>query len=214
MCAGACVFGISCKRRWSSLVEFPSSSPPPDLSFSIHLPRASAPVHVLQQFIWLWERVQGMTLLLNTPNKFIWRWLPSKQYSSSSAYRAFFHEQCSLFSAKELAKTSVPPRCKFFLWLVLLDRCWTVARPHRHNLQEDDSCAFCSESSETLEHLMLTCSYSREIWFKLLQSAGWQHLAPSPDVKFPDWWFLSWKRVHKELQRGFDSFFLLVAWSI
>jgi hypothetical protein len=80
-------------------------------------------VRALQQFIWLWERVQGMTLLLNTPDRFIWRWSPSQQYSALFAYRAFFHGQCSLLVAKELAKTPVPPRCKFFLWLALLDRC-------------------------------------------------------------------------------------------
>jgi hypothetical protein len=39
-------------------------------------------------------------------------------------------------------------------------------------------------------------------------------LTPSSDAKFPDWWLLSQKRIHKDLRRGFDSFFILVAWLI
>jgi hypothetical protein len=31
--------------------------------------------------------------------------------------------QCSIPVAKELSKTRAPPRCKFFMWLVLLGRC-------------------------------------------------------------------------------------------
>jgi hypothetical protein len=42
-CVRELVFGISCKRHCSSLLEFRSSSPPLDLSFSVRLPRASVP---------------------------------------------------------------------------------------------------------------------------------------------------------------------------
>jgi hypothetical protein len=98
--------------------------------------------------------------------------MTSQQYLAASAYRAFFHGQCGMWGARELAKAAAPPRCKLFMWLTLLDWCWTMDRHHRHNLQDDDSCALCGQLAETLDHLLLSCIFSRELWFKLLHSVG------------------------------------------
>ena len=68
--------------------------------------------------------------------------------------------------AKLLRRTRAPAKCKFFIWLVLHDRCWTAARRKRHGLQDDDACALCTQSSETVDHLLLTCPFSREVWFR------------------------------------------------
>jgi hypothetical protein len=67
------------------------------------------------------------------------------------------------------------PRCKFFMWLALLGRCWTSAiaqsgqrwtmrllRPGRANNPSG-------------------CSFSREIWFRLLRHAGFPFLTPQQD---------------------------------
>jgi hypothetical protein len=93
--------------------------------------------------------------------------------------------------AKELANTSPPPRSKFFVWLAFLDRCWIFARLQHHNLQNSGFCALCSQSSETMEHLLVSNVYNWEHWFKLLQSSR--------------------KRLHKELHRVFDMFVILVS---
>jgi hypothetical protein len=61
-------------------------------------------VQALQQYIVLWERISVISLALDTPDKFIWKWSASQQYSATSTYRAFFHGQCGLLGAKELAK--------------------------------------------------------------------------------------------------------------
>jgi hypothetical protein len=88
------------------------------------------------------------------------------------------------------------------------------ARRRRHNLQDDNSCAPCGQSSETLEHLLLRCVFSRELWFNLLCPAGQHQLTPCSDSKFPEWWLTAPKRLIKELRQGFDTFFILVTWSI
>jgi hypothetical protein len=44
--------------------------------------------------------------------------------------------------------------------------------------------------------------------------AGWQYLVLHSEAKFPDWWLSACKRLPKELHKGFDSFFILVIWSI
>jgi hypothetical protein len=69
----------------------------------------------LGQYLLLWDRLQGMQLDGNTPNKFIWKWLLDQQYLVSSAYHAFFKGRCGIHGAKELSKTKAPPNCNFFV---------------------------------------------------------------------------------------------------
>jgi hypothetical protein len=77
----------------------------------------------LWQYVWLWMRLNSIQLDMATPDRFIWKWMSHQQYSASSAYRAFFVDQCGIPGANELHKTKAPPTCKFFMWLVLLGRC-------------------------------------------------------------------------------------------
>lgn len=126
--------------------------------------------------------------LNNSPDKVIWRWCSSVLYSSSSAYRALHFGQSALLGARELWKTRAPNRCRFFFWLVLLNRCWTSERRHRHGLQDQGTCALCSQQDELLDHLLLTCVYSREVWFKVLRRCAWQELAPTNEQTIVQWW--------------------------
>jgi len=48
-----------------------------------------------------------------------------------------------------------PPRVKFFWWLVMHGRCWTADRRFRHGLQDSNTCIFCDQAPETLDHLLL-----------------------------------------------------------
>jgi hypothetical protein len=62
-----------------------------------------------------------------------------------------------------------------------------------------------------MEHLLLSYVYSWDLWFKLLQSSGWHHLALCYDSTFPDWWLFTCKRLHKEIHYSFDMFVILVS---
>jgi hypothetical protein len=105
--------------------------------------------------------------------------------------------RCSIPGAKELCKTVVPPRCKFFIWLALLGRCWTSDRLQRHQLQNNGPCALCSQANETIDHLTISCVFSKEVWFRLLRVAGFQYLTPTDAPSLVDWWLPSRKQVHK-----------------
>jgi hypothetical protein len=95
----------------------------------------------LTQYVHLWDRLHHTHLRSDEEDKFIWQWSPYQQYSAASAYRAFFHGQCGIPAAKELGKTQAAPRCKFFIWLALLGRCWTSVHLQHHNLANDGPCA-------------------------------------------------------------------------
>ena len=78
-------------------------------------------------------------LIPETPNRFIWKWTSDHNFSTVSAYRAFFIGQTEIQGAKLLMKACAPNKCKFFMWLVLHDRCWKAPWPaggcHLHPLR-------------------------------------------------------------------------------
>ena len=84
----------------------------------------------------------------------------------------------------------MPPKVRYFYWLVLHDRCWTAERRKRRGLQDSDDCALCSQASETINHLLVTCVFTKEVWFLVLHAFGLQQLASNPNIisDFYEWW--------------------------
>ena len=76
-------------------------------------------------------------------------------------------------------------------------------------------CVLCAQSSETIDHLLTTCPFSREVWFKILRKIGWDRVTPSTlTFNFPSWWTDARKQIPKTGRRGFDSLVILVCWII
>jgi len=73
-----------------------------------------------------------------------------------------------------------PPKVRFFFWLALRGRLWTAARRMCHGLQSSADCALCGQAEETVDHLLSSCVFTREVWFHILQRANMQQLAPGP----------------------------------
>ncbi|KAJ1292926.1 hypothetical protein BS78_01G028100, partial [Paspalum vaginatum] len=67
---------------------------------------------------------------------------------------------------------------------------------------------------ETIEHLLLKCSFVREVWFKVFDALGWVQRLPPTHLSFVDWWLLERKRFDKRARRGFDALLLLVVWIV
>ncbi|OEL13244.1 hypothetical protein BAE44_0025738, partial [Dichanthelium oligosanthes] len=118
---------------------------------------------VLFQFLLLRQRLQEVVLDPSTPDRVVWNWCPSGLYSCSSAYQAHFVGQTALLGAKELWKVKAPNEFRLFFWLAIQDRCWTSDRLLRHGLQNSGSCALCCQQTETIDHLLLQCVFSKEI---------------------------------------------------
>ena len=120
-------------------------------------------VQVILNFLLVWDATRAVQLRPDSPDRFLWKWTSDQCFSTASAYRAFFIGQYEVPGAKCLKKTHSPGKCKFFVWLVPHDRCWTAERRKRHNLQDDDLCALCARESESISHLLLNCSFARQI---------------------------------------------------
>jgi hypothetical protein len=97
---------------------------------------------------------------------------------------------------------------------VLLGRYWTSEHCFRHGLRSSEECVLYAQSPEHLDHLLLQCPYSCEVWFKSLRRCGWQHLAPSTLDTFSSWWLRSRKRVNKPRHQAFDLLMLCSIWNI
>jgi hypothetical protein len=110
--------------------------------------------------------------------------------------------------SKHPSQDKAPPNSKFFVWLALLDRCWTFDRLLRHHMADNATCGLCSQLDESINHLLLGCSYSREVWACLLAGPGLHRLCPSGDNCLADWWASCRKKVPRCLRKGFDSWLL------
>jgi hypothetical protein len=85
-------------------------------------------------------------------------------------------------------KTWAPSKCHFFLWLTVLNRCWTADRLAKRGLDHLERCP-CDQESETLDHILVSCVFAREFWFLLMRHFRLQNLAPIPGTaSFMGWW--------------------------
>jgi hypothetical protein len=152
---------VSPRVRRSRIVQEDLSTGPRGIRWVADITHART-VQVIVQFLSIWDLVQAVRLS-SEPDKFIWKWSPNGQYSSS-AYAALFLGRVDILGARQIWNTLMPGKCKFFAWLVLHDRCWTSDRLHRHGLKDSDTCALCAQEVETLDHLLVDCAFSQETW--------------------------------------------------
>jgi hypothetical protein len=61
-------------------------------------------------------------------DRHVWRHEASGLFSSKSCYNVLFLGSTAFEHWKRLWKTWAPPKCKFFLWLAVRNKCWTADR--------------------------------------------------------------------------------------
>lgn len=138
----------------------------------------------------LWEKLEGVHMQPLASDRFIWRWTtwtPDGTYSMSSAYRSFFLGMSSMLGAKELWKASAPPKVKLFFWLALHGRIWMADRRKRHGLHDSADCALCAQEDKTVDHLLVSCVFARELWHCLLRRLDWEQFTPSRGFRTGGW---------------------------
>jgi hypothetical protein len=100
------------------------------------------------------------------------------------------------------------------LWQVMHERVWASECLQSHGLDSHGPCALCSQEVESLNHLFVGCSFSREIWFKCLHRLGLRQFTLTTIDTLLDWWLRSRKRIAKLRRKAFDSFVFLVSWKL
>jgi hypothetical protein len=110
------------------------------------------------------NRVEGLTITEGVADEFRWNWGVNGTYSSKSCYHGTFRESGVMEGALQVWKSCAPAKCRFFLWLVLRDRCWTADRLERHGLPRPLACPFYDQAQESITHLLLGCVLARSVW--------------------------------------------------
>jgi hypothetical protein len=152
----------------------------------------------------------------NFEDKHILSIAPDGHYSARNAYRVFFIGSCSFRQYRQAWKSWTPPKCRLFLWWVVMNRCWTADRLARRGLSNPIRCPFCDQKLETINHLLVSCVLSKAFWYSALRRFGLHSLAPQHgDSIFLQWW----ERVSTivfsgPVTKGLDSLTILGAWMI
>lgn len=178
----------------------------------VHHVTGSRTERLIAEFVNLSNAIKQIQLTLGVPDTFSWRLSADQAYSASSAYGAMFIGCSRPVGACQLWKTSAPPRVRMFFWLVMHGKCWTAHRRWRHGLQDDCKCVLCDQEDEMMDHLLLGCGYSREVWHLCLAAFNMQGLIVVHERRVMYWWIDSRKWLPKVIRRAFDSLFFLVGW--
>jgi hypothetical protein len=73
----------------------------------------------------------------------------------------------------------------------------------------------CDQEEENIDHVLLSCVFTRQFWFSFLQRVNLQELAPQlENISFMEWW----RRIDEEslgsVQKSCNSLIILVAWTL
>ena len=143
----------------------------------------------------------------------IWRWSTDGKYTSRSTCRALHVGSHTIPGCKRIWQTWAPLRVKLFLWLAMRRRLWTVDRRLRHGLDAPEHCFLCDQEAETIDHIIASCSYSRQVYWHILVALGADASQVGRDSMLSLWntWRARWRG---DKRKGADSLFALVAWEL
>jgi hypothetical protein len=59
------------------------------------------------------------------------------------------------------------PKVKFLFSLAIHNNCWTASHRNKRGLEECDLCALRHQAPGTMNHLLVDCVYTEEVWVRL-----------------------------------------------
>jgi hypothetical protein len=94
-------------------------------------------------------------------------------------------------------------------------RCWTSDRLAQCGLSHLEKCPLCDQEDENIDHLLVSCVFSRQFWYHVLRQVGHHSLTPQPTyLLFDDWWERGSMATSGLTRKGLNSLIILGAWTI
>ena len=172
-------------------------------------------VRVLVDYLNLWESLSGIELQPNIRDKHVFSLAADGKYTAKAAYNGLFLGSASFDHYKRIWRSWAPSKCRFFIWLVAHNRCWTADRLAKKGLNHPHRCPLCDQEDETMNHLLISCVFTRIFWYMLLRKFGLHALAPQPGLtSFLEWWKGAAEAVQGMVKKGLNSLIMLGAWKI
>ena len=147
-------------------------------------------------------------------------WTPSKlgfftvKSLSFELAKASSVDRSKIISWKKLWQGLIPPRVEIFTWMALLGKISSkVLLARRCIIPPDDVlCILCNEYHESADHLLLQCSFARNVWVWWLGLWNLSWAFPrSLGEAFEQWAFIGAPPFLKKVWR---AIFLIIIWSI
>jgi hypothetical protein len=126
-------------------------------------------VGVIVEFLNLWDALRLVELQPEKEDNHFFRTANNDRYSANAAYESLFMVSTQFEPCERIWQSWAPPKCKFFMWLVALRRCWTNDRLQKRGLQHPDRCPLCEQNLKNIDHLMLNVQV---ITYKALLQRG------------------------------------------
>lgn len=127
---------------------------------------------LLWEYLHLWDMITREELHEELQDSIAWAWEKDGRHSTRSAYAAKFWGREVAPTAMFTWKSRAPLQCRFFTWLALRNRCWTSDRLARRGLDHQEACPLCDQEEETINHLLLECVFTREVWAAVCRALG------------------------------------------
>lgn len=165
----------------------------------------------ISDFVYLWHAVRAVQLT-DQPDKTLWRWTADGVYTAKSAYEMLHRGSIQFVGYKLVWGSWAPMKVKIFLWLALRRRHWTADRRQRHGLPSHTRCFLCDQADESIDHIIASCTFSREVWFIALSALNLT--LPAAAAKTISWWRRLRSMVTGSKRKGMDSLFTLISWQL
>ena len=121
----------------------------------------------------------------------VWKHANDGIYTAATAYKAQFLGLTLSPMDCMVWKVWAPPKVKFFAWLALQDRIWTVDRLERRGWPNCGLCPLCKREQETGAHLFFKCRYTIRLWRDIIEKIGLHHMDTSTwhlHETVKEWW--------------------------
>ena len=112
-------------------------------------------------------------------DKRIWTLFKDSRFSVATFFKALAGWNNSRFALGRIWKLKAPPRSLVFGWLALKNRISTMDNLRRKGLVLVNACPLCLQDEESVEHLLLKCSFTHRVWTTVLDSFGCRWVLPN-----------------------------------
>ncbi|XP_026383952.1 uncharacterized protein LOC113279473 [Papaver somniferum] len=162
-----------------------------EVVWNLHIPRRlTAAVRVELRL--LTADLHNVRFIYNQVDELQWSLTKNHKFSVSSVYEILTEQDTSLPSGpifNFIWKLKCPPKIGFFLWLLAYNRMPTIDLLRRRNIDVPADFLFCNET-ESSSHLLLHCSFARQIWSHFMRHINWFFSMPADIVSMLHFWVL------------------------
>ena len=98
------------------------------------------------------------------PDVMLWLHSPQKGFTIHSFYRVLSQIAGYSFPWKSIWQPNVPLRVSFFVWVATLGNILMAENLRKRHIILVSWCCLCKVDGKTVDHLLLHCHFSREVW--------------------------------------------------